>query len=110
MTKAEQIIEKLGADKSCKGCQGCTCDSEILIGDCLEAIEKEMLKHSGKRKLFIEQSDLLRKWKPCGFTKSLQELLCWHDEQKYGACSCEDGVLKEASALIEFLYDIFITE
>ena len=51
---------------------------------------------------------LVRLWRPFE-NKSLQEIAemkCWHDEEKYGACSCENGTPKEAQDLFDFLDNI----
>ena len=108
------LLKKLGEGKSCKGCNGCTCDSEILIGDVLEKMQG---KYYGDGN--IENSDLCYKWGKCGFTRSLQEILsdmeecmtCKTEEYKVVHFNCINSPYKkqlkpEAQTLINFLEEI----
>lgn len=105
MTKdnVQNIIEKLVGDNPCSEyCQGCVCENEILVGDVLEKINKQDID---PLLIFAQYIDLLKYWQPCGFTRSLQDIIISYGDRcgKDAECSCPNEPTPEAQALFEFL-------
>lgn len=118
MTKAEQIIEKLGGIRKIDELAW-----EVYPISIGEVLDQMMSTDTAPQ----TDGELVELWRACGFTKSLQEIAGDIEKGELGerVGDCPDGCKKnhqhgkfrthglvslQASALIEFLHSIFITE
>ena len=111
----KELIKLLSENKLCKGCQGCTCESDILIGDVMGRLSDLMtlwgVEHSGEYHSHL--SRLAYTWGMCGFTRSLQEIMedyelvdCKCTYSKIAPCT-KRQLKPEAANLLKFLNEIF---
>lgn len=114
----QELIERL-ADKEYHPGDKRKTDPQVhpvLIGDVLERMRAENLRFSqiedgSKRPAYLETAVLVRLWMPCGFTKSLQQIVeesGWEDHCDPDCGMCNPDAFPQlkspsAQALFEFL-------
>lgn len=113
-------------DPECNMCDGkgkIIVGHPILIGDVLESIEKLKKEHMPTKDNFPETMTidtatpgLIREWRPCGFTKSLQEIYSESGVEEVPEWEAPRGktvplIVKlkspQAQALFTFLLELF---